>query len=103
MRAYSKVSRFRWKICGPRKTVSCRPRSLLRSASSPPGSRTKSRTPLNFVNNFSGVSIELIDELQEALGRVKSNDKTRTEITELTNTLRDNLDKIVQHGRRADA
>jgi signal transduction histidine kinase len=61
------------------------------------------KNPLNFVNNFSGVSTELIDELQEALGRMKSDDKTRTEITELTNTLRDNLDKIVQHGKRADA
>jgi len=30
-------------------------------------------------------------------------DKTRSEIAELTNTLRDNLDKIVQHGKRADA
>jgi signal transduction histidine kinase len=30
-------------------------------------------------------------------------DKTRAEITELTNTLRDNLDKIVQHGKRADS
>jgi signal transduction histidine kinase len=30
-------------------------------------------------------------------------DKTRTEIAELTNTLRDNLNKIVQHGKRADA
>jgi signal transduction histidine kinase len=61
------------------------------------------KNPLNFVNNFSGVSTELIDELKEALGRVKSDDKTRTEITELTNTLRDNLSKVVQHGKRADA
>ena len=61
------------------------------------------KNPLNFVNNFSGVSVELIDELHEALDRVKSDEKTRTEITELTNTLRDNLDKIVQHGKRADA
>ena len=30
-------------------------------------------------------------------------DKTRREIAELTDTLRDNLDKIVQHGKRADA
>ena len=30
-------------------------------------------------------------------------DKARTEINELTNTLRGNLDKIVQHGKRADA
>jgi hypothetical protein len=30
-------------------------------------------------------------------------DKTRNEISDLTNTLRDNLDKVVQHGKRADA
>jgi signal transduction histidine kinase len=34
---------------------------------------------------------------------VKADSKTRAEITELTDTLRDNLGKIVQHGRRADA
>jgi signal transduction histidine kinase len=61
------------------------------------------KNPLNFVNNFSGVSTELIDELREALGRMTGDDKTRHEIAELTNTLRDNLDKIVQHGKRADA
>ena len=61
------------------------------------------KNPLNFVNNFSGVSVELIDELQEALGKVKVDANTRGEITELTDTLRDNLDKVVQHGRRADA
>jgi GAF domain-containing protein len=61
------------------------------------------KNPLNFVNNFSGVSVELIDELQEILQRVKVDDKTRTEITELTDTLRGNLDKVVQHGKRADA
>ena len=61
------------------------------------------KNPLNFVNNFSGVSAELIDELQEALGDVGLNDKRRSEITELMDTLRGNLDKIVQHGKRADA
>jgi signal transduction histidine kinase len=61
------------------------------------------KNPLNFVNNFSGVSAELIDELREALGRMTGDDKTCAEITELTNTLRDNLNKIVQHGKRADA
>ena len=61
------------------------------------------KNPLNFVNNFSGVSVELIDELQEALGKVKVDANTRVEITELTDTLRDNLDKVVQHGKRADA
>jgi len=61
------------------------------------------KNPLNFVNNFSGVSVELIDELEETLGRVSADDKTRAEITELADTLRDNLDKIVQHGKRADS
>src|ERR1700741_400988 len=61
------------------------------------------KNPLNFVNNFSSLSVELIDELQEALARVQVDDKTRTEITELADTLRDNLGKIVQHGKRADA
>jgi signal transduction histidine kinase len=61
------------------------------------------KNPLNFVNNFSGVSVELIDELQEVLQRVQADDRTRGEIGELADTLRDNLAKIVQHGRRADA
>ena len=61
------------------------------------------KNPLNFVNNFSGVSAELIDELREALEDVSLNEKRRSEITELMDTLRGNLDKIVQHGKRADA
>ena len=60
------------------------------------------KNPLNFVNNFSSVSSELIDELQDALKR-PFDDKARAEIMELTNTLRGNLDKVVQHGKRADA
>ena len=61
------------------------------------------KNPLNFVNNFSGVSVELIDELQETVEGVGLGDKVQAEIIELTTTLRDNLDKIVQHGKRADA
>ena len=60
------------------------------------------KNPLNFVNNFSGVSGELIDELLETL-KDPFDDKARTEINELAKTLRSNLDKIVQHGKRADA
>jgi GAF domain-containing protein len=60
------------------------------------------KNPLNFVNNFSNVSTELIDELQDAL-KGPFDDRTRAEITDLTNTLRSNLDKVVQHGKRADA
>src|SRR6202043_1369702 len=61
------------------------------------------KNPLNFVNNFSGVSVELIDELQETLKGASFDDKIRREIAELTDTLRGNLDKVVQHGKRADA
>src|SRR5262249_53260777 len=61
------------------------------------------KNPLNFVNNFSGVSTELIDELRETLDSIQVTPEARTQITELTNTLRDNLDKIVQHGKRADS
>ncbi len=61
------------------------------------------KNPLNFVNNFSGVSVELIDELREALLRASADDKTRAEIDDLANTLRDNLGKIAQHGKRADS
>src|SRR5262249_32675211 len=57
----------------------------------------------NFVNNFSAVSSELIDELQQSLKDVGFNDTKRGEITELMETLRGNLDKVVQHGGRADA
>src|SRR5262245_60544617 len=61
------------------------------------------KNPLNFVNNFSGVSAELIDELQDTLKRISFDDTARAEIKELTDTLKGNLDKVVQHGKRADA
>jgi signal transduction histidine kinase len=61
------------------------------------------KNPLNFVNNFSSLSAELIDELQEALERVQADERTRTEISELADVLRDNLGKVVQHGKRADS
>ena len=61
------------------------------------------KNPLNFVNNFSGVSTELIDELQDVLNRISIEHKARAEIKELTDTLRGNLEKVVQHGKRADA
>ena len=61
------------------------------------------KNPLNFVNNFSALSVELIDELREALGGVHLDSKLRAEITEIADTLQGNLDKVVQHGKRADA
>ena len=61
------------------------------------------KNPLNFVNNFSAVSVELIDELREALRGAHLDTKLRTEISEIADTLQGNLDKVVQHGKRADA
>jgi len=61
------------------------------------------KNPLNFVNNFSGISAELIDELRDTLKRVPLGDKARTDINELTDTLKSNFDKVTHHGRRADA
>jgi signal transduction histidine kinase len=61
------------------------------------------KNPLNFVNNFSVISSELIDDLYGTLKAVSCDEKTRSEITELTDTLRSNLEKVVQHGKRADA
>src|SRR4029077_4090864 len=46
---------------------------------------------------------ELIDELQGTLKGVSLDEKMRSEITELMDTLRGNLDKVVQHGTRADS
>src|SRR4029079_13943717 len=45
----------------------------------------------------------LIDELQDTLKRIPFDDKARSDINELTDTLRGNLEKVVQHGKRADA
>jgi two-component system, NtrC family, sensor kinase len=60
------------------------------------------KNPLNFVNNFSSVSVELIDELRQALGGVHLDSKQRAEIAEIADTLQGNLEKVVQHGKRAD-
>jgi GAF domain-containing protein len=61
------------------------------------------KNPLNFVNNFSAVSVELIDELREELAGVHLESKLRAAINEIADTLQSNLDKVVQHGKRADA
>ena len=60
------------------------------------------KNPLNFVNNFSTISSELVDELQDTLKGLSVDDKARKQFDELTNMLRGNLDKVVQHGKRAD-
>jgi len=61
------------------------------------------KNPLNFVNNFSAISVELIDELRQALAGANLDNKLRAEIGEIADMLQGNLDKVVQHGKRADA
>jgi signal transduction histidine kinase len=62
------------------------------------------KNPLNFVNNFAGVSAELLDELREALGPSMGGLKAEAcaEVEALITTLINNLSKIAEHGRRAD-
>jgi two-component system, NtrC family, sensor kinase len=61
------------------------------------------KNPLNFVNNFSALSAELTDELNDVLKSAEFGGKIREEVVELTGMLKDNLQKIVQHGKRADS
>jgi len=62
------------------------------------------KNPLNFVNNFAGLSVELLDELKETAAPALSSldEKTRAEIDETVEMLTGNLEKIAEHGRRAD-
>jgi PAS domain S-box-containing protein len=61
------------------------------------------KNPLNFINNFSALSVELVDELDDALKPAMLDNKTREETSELTQMLKGNLEKVVQHGQRADS
>jgi two-component system, NtrC family, sensor kinase len=61
------------------------------------------KNPLNFVNNFSALSAELTDELNDVLKPVAMDGNVRKEVNELTGLLKDNLEKVVQHGKRADS
>jgi signal transduction histidine kinase len=56
------------------------------------------KNPLNFVNNFSEISGELLDEIKTEL-----HNKNEKEVAELIKDLKQNLEKINQHGKRADS
>src|SRR5262249_42445540 len=62
------------------------------------------KNPLNFVNNFAGVSAELLGELKETLGPTMGGLQAEAcaEVEALVTTLNSNLAKIAEHGRRAD-
>jgi signal transduction histidine kinase len=61
------------------------------------------KNPLNFVNNFSKLSVELLEELGEALSSAALAQGVKDEVKDLTRTLTDNLAKIRHHGQRADS
>src|SRR5205814_8226707 len=56
------------------------------------------QNPLNFVNNFSEVNTELIDELKTELTTGNAQ-----QAIEIANDIKENEEKIIHHGKRADA
>lgn len=62
------------------------------------------KNPLNFINNFSETSVELLDEMSEILSPVLNGGEQefREEVADLIDTLKSDLRTITQHGRRAD-
>ena len=62
------------------------------------------KNPLNFVNNFASLSVELLEELKEATEPAVAalDDDKRAEIDETLVLLTGNLEKIAEHGKRAD-
>jgi signal transduction histidine kinase len=62
------------------------------------------KNPLNFVNNFASLSVELLDELKEAAepALVGLDEDKREELDETIGMLTGNLEKIAEHGKRAD-
>ena len=62
------------------------------------------KNPLNFVNNFAGLSVELLQELKETAAPALAalDEDRRSEVDEVIGTLSGNLQRIVEHGKRAD-
>ena len=56
------------------------------------------KNPLNFVNNFSDISRELLDEL-----KIELQNGDKNEVLEIIENLNQNLEKINHHGKRADS
>ena len=61
------------------------------------------QNPLNFVINFSKLSAKLIDELQEIIldNKDKFSDDDVDDLTDISNDLKENMTKILEHGERA--
>jgi two-component system NtrC family sensor kinase len=62
------------------------------------------KNPLNFVNNFSALSVELLDEMTDVFENSALDEAgRRKELDEIRELLKSNLEKVVQHGKRADS
>ena len=61
------------------------------------------QNPLNFVNNFSEISVELCQELNDEIEKLDVPTGQKSEIHELTHDLMENQKKINFHGKRADS
>jgi len=61
------------------------------------------KNPLSFVNNFARLSGERVDELMAVLGDATATAKNMSDIDRLPKTIRQNLERIIQHGKRADS
>ena len=62
------------------------------------------KNPLNFVNNFASLSIGLLDELKAAAASAfgSLDERQRGQVDEVSELLTGNLERIVEHGKRAD-
>ena len=63
------------------------------------------KNPLNFINNFAELSKETIDDLLEALNdrKIMMTEEKFLEVKELSGILKDNIERINNHGNRADS
>ena len=61
------------------------------------------QNPLNFVNNFSEVNAELLIEINEQLDKEALSADGKSNIESIVKNITQNLEKINQHGKRADA
>ena len=62
------------------------------------------KNPLNFVNNFAELSVDLLGELKDAIAPAEPalTEKQRAEVEDVSAMLTSNLEKITEHGKRAD-
>lgn len=61
------------------------------------------KNPLNFVNNFSEISVEMVEEAQAEVQKLQEQSDAREELEYILNDIHASLSKINEHGKRADS